>query len=147
MEKTNSWGVAIGYIGKKTFKLLKNNNDENARLLILDSMIDDCVFILINLYNPNTEKEQVSKWEKMNLMLQIFDDLGNKIIIPGDDLNLFLDSALDAEEGKLILKSSFVSNLSEIKGKYNLCDIWRVRNAKEKHFPFMQKHSSGFLQR
>ena len=134
------------YWKKDFFKLLKNNNDENARLLILDSMIDDCVFILINLYNPNTEKEQVSKWEKMNLMLQIFDDLGNKIIIPGDDLNLFLDSALDAEEGKLILKSSFVSNLNEIKGKYNLCDIWRVRNAKEKHFPFMQKHSSGFLQ-
>ena len=147
MEKTNSWGVAIGYIGKKTFKLLKNNNDENARLLILEGMIDDCVFILINLYNPNTEKEQVSKWEKMNLMLQIFDDLGNKIIIPGDDLNLFLDSALDAEEGKLILKSSSFSNLNEIKEKYNLCDIWRIRNAKEKHFPFIQKHSSGFLQR
>ena len=44
-------------------------------------MIDDCVFISINLYNPNTEKEHVSTWEKMNLMLETFDDLENKIII------------------------------------------------------------------
>ena len=27
-------------------------------------MIDKHVFVLINLYNPNTEKEQVSKWKK-----------------------------------------------------------------------------------
>ena len=27
-------------------------------------MTDDSVFILINLYNPKTEKEQVSSWGK-----------------------------------------------------------------------------------
>ena len=31
-------------------------------------MIDDSVFVPINLYNPNTEKKLVSAWEKMNLM-------------------------------------------------------------------------------
>ena len=39
-------------------------NDENGRFLLLEAMIDKHVFILINLYNPNTEKEQVSKWKK-----------------------------------------------------------------------------------
>ena len=39
------------------------------------------VFILINLYNPNTEKEKVSTWEKLNLILQTFDNLENKIKI------------------------------------------------------------------
>ena len=54
-------------------------NDENGRFLILETMIDICVVIFINLYNQNTEKEQVSPWEKMNLILETFDDLENKI--------------------------------------------------------------------
>ena len=64
-------------------------------------MIDDCVFILINLYNPSMEKEQVAKWEKMNLMLKTFDNLEKKIIL-GGDFNLFLDSTLEAEGGSLV---------------------------------------------
>ena len=64
-------------------------------------MIDDCVFILINLYNPSMEKEQVAKWEKMNLMLKTFDNLEKKIIL-GGDFNLFLDSILEAEGGSLV---------------------------------------------
>ena len=105
--KTNSCGVAIDYTEKRSFKLLKKKNDENGRFLILEAMIDDCVFILINLYNPNTGKEQVSTWEKLNLMLQTFDDLENKIIILGGDFNLFLDSVLEAEGGSPVLKKIF----------------------------------------
>ena len=52
-----------GYTGKRSFKLLQKNN-ENGRVLILEAMTDDCVFILVNLYNPNAEKEQASTWEK-----------------------------------------------------------------------------------
>ena len=67
-------------------------------------MIDDCVFILINLYNSNTDREQVSIWEKMNLILETFNDLENKIIILGCDFYLFLDSAL--EVSKLLFQNS-----------------------------------------
>ena len=67
-------------------------------------MIDDCVFILINLYNSNTDREQVSIWEKMNLILETFNDLENKIIIVGCDFYLFLDSAL--EVSKLLFQNS-----------------------------------------
>ena len=52
--------VSIGYTGKRSFKLKKKKNDKNGRFLILVAITDECVFILINLYNPNTEKEQVS---------------------------------------------------------------------------------------
>ena len=65
-------------------------------------MIDDCLFILINLHNPNIEKEQISTLEKMNLMLQTFDDLENKIIILGGDFNLLLDSLPEAEGGSQV---------------------------------------------
>ena len=82
-------------------------------------MIGDCVFILINLNNSNTEIEQVSTWKKMNIMLEKIDDLENKIIILGEDFNLFLDLVLEAEGGSLVLETSSVSKLIEIKEKYN----------------------------
>ena len=59
------------------------------------------------MYNRNTKKEQVYKWEKLNLMLQTFDDLENKIIILGGDFNLFLNSALETEGGSPVLKKIF----------------------------------------
>ena len=84
----------------------------------------------------------------MNLMLETFDDLKNKIIILGGNFNLFLDFVLEAEGGSPIFKKifSFKTHV-EIKEKYNLCDIWRIRNTKEKPFTFRKKHRSGFLER
>ena len=75
-----------------------------------------------------------------------FDDLENKIIILGDDFNLFLDSVLETEGGSQVFKKSSVSKFIEIKEKYHLFNIWRIRNRKEKRVTFRQKHRSGFLQ-
>ena len=102
--------------------------------LILEAMSDDCVFILINLHDPNTKK-YVSTWKEINLMLEIFNDLENKINL-GGDLNLFLDSVLEAKGSSLSIIKSLVSKLTEINKKYNLCDIWRIRNTREKCFTF-----------
>ena len=38
----------MGYTGKRSFKLLKKKNYENSCFLILEAMIDDYDFILIN---------------------------------------------------------------------------------------------------
>ena len=40
-----------------------------------------------------------------------------------------------------------LAKLIELKECYDLCDIWRVRNTKSRHFIFTQKHSSGFIHR
>ena len=71
-------------------------------------MIEDCVSILINLYNTNTKNKLVSTWEKINLMLQTFDDLENKTIILGGNFNLFLESVLGTEGGSPVLKKSSI---------------------------------------
>ena len=84
--KSNSCGVAVGYTEKEKWWLF---NNRGYHFLIIEAMIDDCAFILINLYNSNTEKEQVSTWEKLNLMPQTFDDLENKITVLGGDLTYF----------------------------------------------------------
>ena len=73
-------------------------------------------------------------------MTQTFDDLEDKIIILGGDINLFLDSVLEAESCSPVLKISSVLKIIEIKEKCNLCDIWRIRNNKWKHLTFRQIH-------
>ena len=53
--KYNSGGVLICLIGSKTFFIRNKLSDNDGRILILDPDTDDENFILINLYNPNTE--------------------------------------------------------------------------------------------
>ena len=83
----------------------------------------------------------------MNLMPQTFGDLENKIIIFRGNFNLFLEPVLGTEGGSPVLKKSSIWKLIEIKEKYNLCEIWRVRNTKKNRFPTWQKRRSGFLQK
>ena len=52
--KTNSCGVAIEYIGSNKLGLQKKN-DKNGRILILDVKVDETNFVLVIIYNPNTE--------------------------------------------------------------------------------------------
>ena len=55
--KTNSCGVLLAYFGTEKFTVKKQQTDLNGRILILDVSINDSEYILINLYNANTEKE------------------------------------------------------------------------------------------
>ena len=58
--KTNSCRVVIGYIGNKKVYVLDKKIDKNGLILILDIMVDKTNFLLVNIYNPNTETEQVT---------------------------------------------------------------------------------------
>ena len=68
-------------------------------------------------------------------------------VIFGGDFNLFFNSKLEASGGNPSFKHHSVGKLIELKEKYNLNDIWRIRNPKRKVYTFRQNHSSGFLQR
>ena len=67
--KSNSCGVLICFIGSKRLFIRNKLSDNNGRILILDVDIDDENFILINLYNPNTEAEQLQNLSKLTEML------------------------------------------------------------------------------
>ena len=56
---TSSCGVMIGYLGSKKFSVNKICKDDNGRVLIVEAEIETETFILLNLYNPNSETEQL----------------------------------------------------------------------------------------
>ena len=56
-RKTSSCGVAIRYIENKV-DILDKKADKNGRILMLDVMIDETNFVLVNIYNSNTEQSK-----------------------------------------------------------------------------------------
>ena len=109
--------------------------------------INDSEYILINLYNGNTEKEQIKVLSNLFALLKTFDiDLDKRIFMAGN-FNLFFNSKLDAAVGNKTLKRKSLAKLIRLQVAYDLCDIWKIRNTKVKQFTFTQQHSSGFIQR
>ena len=75
--KTNSCGVAIGYIGSNKVDVLDKKIDKNGRILILDVKVDESNFALVNISNPNTETKQVSTHD-LDKTLETIKDLYEK---------------------------------------------------------------------
>ena len=51
--KTNFSGVAIGYFGTKDFEVVSKACHQKGQILILDFVLNDTNFLLINIYNSN----------------------------------------------------------------------------------------------
>ena len=54
-RKINSCVVAIGFYGSKTIEQINKISDKSGRIILAEATIDDTVFVLINIYNANTE--------------------------------------------------------------------------------------------
>ena len=62
-----------------------------ASILILDITIDDTDFILVNIYNANTETEQIKVLNNLHYLLNRLDiHHDKKKIILAGDFNIFL---------------------------------------------------------
>ena len=145
--KTNSCGVLVGFYGNINYSVKKKLSDNSGRILVLDVTINGTEYLLINLYNGNTESEQLNILESLSKILKDFQDLSEKNIIFAGDFNLFFDQKLESAGGNPILKKLAVSKLIELRESLNLRDKWRIRNPKSKAFTFQQRHFSGILQR
>ena len=88
--------MAIGYAGNNKVNVLDKKTDKNGRILILDVMVDETNFVLVNIYNPNTETEQVTTLLDLDKILEVIKDFSDKHIVLADDLNFFFDTSLDS---------------------------------------------------
>ena len=112
---SNSGGVLTAYLGSKSFVVKYKRNDDTGHILMLDASIDDTDYILVNIYNANTETEQIKVLNNLHLLLDSLDIHQNKQIILAGDFNLFLDTTLEAEGGSPCLKKKSVAKLIKIK--------------------------------
>ena len=145
--KTTSCGAAIGFVGKKALNILNIKRDNLARILVIEVKIDDAFFVLINIYNANTESEQLHTLNDLINILETFEDIQNQNVVLGGDFNVILNPSLDSYGGKPVITKKTIVKLLQITENLDLCDAWRIRNPKKKRFTFRQHHSTGFIQR
>ena len=65
---------------------------KSGHVLIIEVRIESKVLLLINLYNTNTENEQLSMFSDLSNMLEKTHDINNKSIVFGGDFNLFFEA-------------------------------------------------------
>ena len=125
----NCRGTAI-FISNLRFKELFYFSDNIGRLQILSlELLDDCKKILVvNIYNENDENSQVLFLEKLYKKLHEIPDLQEHEIIIGGDWNCFLNRDLDCRFGNPCTKIRTIAEISKIKSKFDLIDIFRVKH-------------------
>ena len=142
---SNTCSVLIVYLGKKSFILNEQKTGKSGIILILNIMLDADQYILINLYNANTETEQVKILEELQSLFKNLDNSQNKYTIFAGDFNIFFNSKLEAKGSKPLLKRKSTAKLVEIKESLDICNIWRIKNPNNRNFTFRQNHSTRFI--
>ena len=127
--------------------MLKNKvNGNDGRVLILEAAMNGSDHLLTNLYNANTEREQLTAIKNLNTLLKDFEDFHDKNVIFARDFNLIFNKNLESAWGSPLLKKHSLSKIIKSNETFNLCDIRRVRNPHQKLFTFRQKHFTGIIQ-
>ena len=80
-------------------------------------------------------------------MLDIFSLDSYKYVFFTGNFNCFLNSNLEASDINPALKKKSISKIIQLLEKYDLIDIWRIRNPFSKRFTFRKNHFSGYIQR
>ena len=107
--KLYSCGVLIAFSGTGTFTVKKQQTDKEGRILILDVSINDSEYILINLYNANTENEQTNVLSSLSELLEDFDISLTKQLVMAGDFNLFFNSKIRSTRWESYLKKEIFS--------------------------------------
>ena len=75
---------------------MDKKTDKNGRISTLDVMFDATNMVLINIYNSNTETEQVTTLFDLGKMLETIEDFSGIHIVLAGDFNFFFDTSPDS---------------------------------------------------
>ena len=90
---------------------MNKENDKAGCFLIIEAKVENENFLLYNLYDANTESEQLSTLYDLINMLEKINDDADKNVVLGGDFNLFFLAKLEDRGGKPVLKKKiFIKN-------------------------------------
>ena len=134
----HSRGVLILVKEQFDFQLQAVKVDSQGRYILLEAMIQDSPFLLLNIYAPNKCAEQCDFFKIISEELKSSSTPSDFSVVVGGDFNVIFDQDLDGSGGIKNTKAS-VKILEDICLEQYLIDIWRVRHPTEKRFTWRQK--------
>ena len=102
----------------------------------MEVTVDDTEYLLINIFNANTEQDQLETLQNFFIYLENFDAFYSKDVILAGDCNLFFNKKLECKGEEPFLKKQLVSHIIKLQKAFDLCDIWQLKNPKTKSFTF-----------
>ena len=116
--------------------------DPQGRFMILKAEFNDNLYVLINVYAPNKDKDSVKFLEALRTTLRTENlDIEENLIVGGD---CPINPILDKKGGSLLPRKSVVASISCFQEDLNLVDIWRVKNPVTRGFTWSQNSPNIF---
>ena len=141
---SNSCGVAILFRKGVDCVIHTKILDPLGRYIILKAAIKDKMYILINIYAPNKDKDITCFFNNLLITLQNENLDEEENIIVGGDFNCPLNTPVDKKGGIMIPRKSVVASIGCIQSELDLVDIWRVKNPSTKSYTWSQKSPNIF---
>lgn len=117
--------------------------DNIGRFLLVDTMIQDTQFKLVNIYAPNSENDQLNFYHYIQRQLNTNTQVGDNILM-GGDFNFIQNPEMDRKGGALInptqKRTEILKTLEDIKEYLSLKDIWRIRNPHTRRFTWRRNN-------
>ena len=142
---SESRGVATIISNEIDIKVNNVISDPDGRFLILDVLLKDSSFVLLNTYAPTKDKasSQLSFLDKLS---DIMKDYLDRQIIWAGDLNTYLQPEIDKQGGVKESQSEYALNIMSIMDNLDLVDIWRIRNPESLKFTWRNRTRAGVVQ-
>ena len=134
--KSNSRGVATLINNNCDLTLINEYKDDNGNYLILDVVIDNLPFLLVNIYGPNQDTP-VFYTKILNMIQEYY---SSQYMIIGGDFNLMLDKELDSMNYKNLNNPKSRMEVLKMIEILNLKDIFRENNPNLKRFTWRKKN-------
>ena len=116
--------------------------DTNGRIIILKCEIQGEKFLIYNIYAPNDKNDHKTFLLDLKEKLDAINITEYEYIIGAGDWN-FTSEHIDRKGGNYTQWSDNIDIMEEMTTKFDLIDIWRVRNPEKTRYTFRQKSSSG----
>ena len=86
---SNSCGVLITFFGENKICVNSQITDKHGRILIVDITLDGFEYILVNIYNANTESEELKVLNDLSELMKKVNITHGKQIVLASDFNFF----------------------------------------------------------
>ena len=127
-------GVAILFNNNFDYSIHDTLADPNGNFLILDVSCGDTRFSLCSLYGPNSDSPTF-----YDELFEHIENIGNSEFIIGGDWNLVIDPEIDSVNYKHVNNKKAREIVLSNCQKYNLIDVWRIMNPREKRYSWRTK--------
>ncbi len=135
---SNSKGCCILVREEVDFKPVSIKADRDGRFLIMKCKITSDPVTIVNVYAPNKDLEYVEFMHNLDDTLSMIDVSNLNDIIIGGDWNVVRNDELDKLGGSITLKPNGNNCIEMLMSKFNLNDVWRIKNPQVKRYSWRQ---------